>query len=162
MKGLSLEFAANIIELMERLNIPLKHIDIYELIIMGMFIANIAYFRQTKDRGKEQQINEFHNAMDNVFVNELFLKSHNVSDNNQIETFLYMMSKNINSRYSQYDELLSEDLSVGSKMMRNTIDAFSKNIFIDVDEDEVSGFQLLAPIVLMSHLTGCIKIISQW
>ena len=129
---------------------------------MGMFIVNIPYFRNNEinDIIKANQINKFHRLMDDIFVNQLYLKSHKLTDSH-INTFLYMLSKIINSRYNEYYEILDRDFSNRIKILDNTLNSFIENISMEVDENKLASFKLSVSIALLDHLSGYNEIINQ-
>jgi len=160
MKGCSLDFAAGILDLFDKLDISTDEVDISEVIIMGMFIVNIAFFRNEKFIDKETQINAFHRTMDKVFIDEIYFKADKIKNSSQIEAFKHILSKNINSRYSKYDELLANDMANDSRILRYTMEAFCENI--GLKQEDIAGFVVFAPLLLMKHLTDSIKIFNGW
>jgi hypothetical protein len=159
MKSLCLNFVADIFNTaIPKAEIPKKSIDNIEPIILGMFLVKIVYTLKNSDSPKcEEQIDMFHDTMENFLCNDIYLKSSMPKDTTSINNWISVIRYAANSRFKEYQETYSEDFSRHATIL-STIKAFSKHLFIEpVSNDKLNTFIMVASAMFMMHKKICFE-----
>ncbi len=155
MKTLSYDFAGDIVNLvLPSTNLKLEDIDMFEPIIMGMFLVGFAHYSENSislsKEEKREQLKDFHQEMHNSIINEICI---GVYKNNNIEEIYKFSDKFgiiLDRRFLEYFPLIDPDIN---KEYIQLSMAFAKNLLNKkLSETKLNKFDSQLHITISLHL----------
>jgi hypothetical protein len=114
MKTLSYDLAGDIVNLVlpsTKLNI--EDIDMFEPIILGMFLVGYAYYSENSislsKEEKGEQLKDFHQEMHNSIINEICIGVYKINNIEEIYKFSDNFAIILDKRFLNYFSIISQD-----------------------------------------------------